>query len=397
MTAFVPPLNPALAGVSSSPVRDLLALLAKPEIISFAGGIPDPAFFDVDGLKTAFDSVLTSMPERALQYSASEGEVPLREVAAERLSATGLVATVDDVLITTGSQEGISLVGQTLLGPGSVVLVERPTYLAALQALSMTGATFVGVDADEEGMIPGRLAAAIDEHRASMVYLVPTFQNPTGRTMSASRRREIADVLIARPVVLVEDDPYSELRFAGTPSPPISADPRLADRAILLTTLSKVVAPGLRVGWLKAPQAIMRPLIIAKQATDLHSSTVDQLAAAWYLRHTDLQAHLDPVRTAYRERRDAMIDALAPVLPDGSSLTRPDGGMFIWVELPPAWDTRQLLTRAIEHHVAFVPGDAFYCDGSGTSTMRLSYCTSRPERIREGVARLGRALARPLQ
>ncbi len=377
---------------ASSPVRDLLALTERPEVISFAGGLPAPELFDLDGLRAAFDAALAEQAaSRSLQYGASEGDRGLRELLAALLTARGGHVDPAEVIVTTGSQQALTLIAMALVRPGDRVLVEAPSYLAALQAFQLVGAVPIAVPGDADGPCPEALAAAIDEHDPALLYLVPTFQNPTGRTMPAERRAALAEVLGARGTWVIEDDPYGELRYDGTPVAPLAADPRLAGQVIRVSSLSKVVAPGLRIGWLAAP-ALLRPaLVIAKQATDLHTPTVTQAAARHWLAAGHLAPQLDRLRAAYRERRDAFLDALPGALPAGTAFDRPDGGMFVWARLPEGHDAQQLLAAALEHDVAFVPGAAFYAADADPRTLRLSFTTHAPERLREGLRRLAAA------
>lgn len=378
------------SGVTTSPVRDILAVVNSRDVISFAGGIPDATLFELDDFRAAFDHVLTHQGARALQYATTRGEPELLEQVAARLSRT-LPTHPDQVQVTSGSQEGIFLVGQVLIDPGDVVLVEQPTYLAAVQAFAMAGARLVPVETDEHGVLPDALAAAIALHHPKFVYLIPTFQNPTGRSMPAERRRAVADVLLATGVPLLEDDPYGELRFEGEAALPLASLPGMAAQTVLLNSASKVMAPGLRVGWLRAEGDILRSIEVAKQAVGLQSAVTDQLAVARYLATCDLDAHIARVVAVYRERRDAMSAGLARMLPEGASLTRPEGGMFLWVRLGGATDTALRLPTAVEEGVAYVPGWPFFAGEPDRSTMRLSYVTNHVDVIAEGLDRLGRA------
>ncbi len=378
------------AGVTTSPVRDILSVVNSRDVISFAGGIPDASLFELDDFRAAFDHVLSHQGARALQYATTRGEPELLEQVAARLSRT-LPTHPDQVQVTSGSQEGIFLVGQVLIDPGDVVLVEQPTYLAAVQAFAMAGARLVAVDTDEHGVLPDALAAAIAGHHPKFVYLIPTFQNPTGRSMPAERRRAVADVLLATGVPLLEDDPYGELRFEGEAALPLASLPGMAAQTVLLNSASKVMAPGLRVGWLRAEGDILRSLEVAKQAVGLQSAVTDQLAVARYLATCDLDAHIARVVAVYRERRDAMSAGLARMLPEGASLTRPEGGMFLWARLGGATDTALRLPTAVEEGVAYVPGWPFFAGEPDRSTMRLSYVTNHVDVIAEGLDRLGRA------
>jgi 2-aminoadipate transaminase len=378
------------AGVTTSPVRDILSVVSRGDVISFAGGVPDANLFELDDFRAAFDHVLTHQGARALQYATTKGEPELLEQVAARLSRT-LPTHPDQVQVTSGSQEGIFLVGQVLVDAGDVVLVEQPTYLAAVQAFALAGARLVAVDTDDHGMLPDALATAIAEHHPKFVYLIPTFQNPTGRSMPAARRRAVADVLLATGVPLLEDDPYGELRFEGEAAPPLASLPGMSAQTVLLNSASKVMAPGVRIGWLRAEGDILRSLEVAKQAVGLQSAVTDQLAVARYLATCDLDAHIARVVAVYRERRDAMAAGLARILPEGASLTRPEGGMFLWARIGGAVDTALRLPTAVEEGVAYVPGWPFFAADPDRSTMRLSYVTNPVDVIAEGLDRLGRA------
>ncbi|MEU3712787.1 PLP-dependent aminotransferase family protein [Streptomyces catenulae] len=396
-TVPAPGLASRAARTGSSPVRDILALTARPEVISFAGGLPAPELFDAAGIADAFRYVLAEQPRRALQYSPTDGDPQLRAAVAARTTARGLATAADDLVVTTGSQQGLTLLTAALLEPGDVVLVEDPCYLAALQIFSLAGARVVPVPTDDEGVDP----VALDEIAArvgpKLLYLVPTFQNPTGRTLSAERRAAVAAVAARRGLWIAEDDPYGELRFEGEPVPWIASFPGAEDRTALLGSFSKVMAPGLRLGWLRAPAGLRRACVIAKQAADLHSSTVDQAAAARYLAVADLDAHLVRVREAYRARRDALLGGLGGALPAGSRWNRPAGGMFVWATLPAGYDAAALLPGVVRHDVAYVPGAPFFAGPPDAAAMRLSFVTHPPEEIGEGLVRLGAALrgARP--
>ncbi|MGW7023797.1 aminotransferase-like domain-containing protein [Streptomyces decoyicus] len=388
----VPELAARVARTRSSPVRDILALTARPEVISFAGGLPAPELFDAAGIAAAFRHVLTEAPMRALQYSTSEGDPALRAAVAARTTARGLPTDADDLVVTTGSQQGLTLLATALLEPGDVVLVEDPCYLAALQIFSFTGARVVPVPTDDEGLDPAALDEITARERPKLLYLVPTFQNPTGRTLSVERRAAVAEVAARRGLWIAEDDPYSELRFEGEPVPWVASFPGAEDRTALLGSFSKVMAPGMRLGSLRAPAALRRACVLAKQAADLHTSTVDQAAAARYLAVADLDAHLRRVRDAYRERRDALVDGLSTALPEGSRWNRPAGGMFVWATLPEGYDATALLPEVVRHDVAYVPGAPFFAGPPDATAVRLSFVTHSPEEIREGLGRLRKAL-----
>ncbi|TQL21001.1 PLP-dependent aminotransferase family protein [Streptomyces sp. SLBN-134] len=395
----VPAPTPQLAArartVGGSPVRDILAVTARPEVINFAGGLPAPELFDADGIAAAYRTVLAGTPARALQYSTTEGEPALRAALAERTTTRGLPTTPDDLLVTTGSQQALSLLATALVEPGDTVLVESPCYLAALQAFALAGARVVAVPGDEHGIDPQALDDLVARERPKLLYTVPTFQNPTGRTLPAARRAAVAEVAARRGLWIVEDDPYGELRYAGTRVPWIAAHPGAEDRTVLLGSFSKVMAPGLRLGWLRAPAGLRRACAVAKQAADLHTPTVNQLAAARYLADNDLDAHVARVAGIYGTRRDAMLAGLPDALPDGSAWTRPDGGMFLWARLPDGHDTTALLPEVVRHDVAYVPGAPFYAGDPDRATLRLCFVTQTPDEITEGLRRLGNALRSP--
>jgi 2-aminoadipate transaminase len=386
----VPP--PALARAgrqTSSVVRDSLALAARPGMLSFSGGFPAPELFDVEGLRSSFDHVLATAGRQALQYSTTEGDPRLRAVIVERLARQGFTADPDRLVITTGAQQGLSLLAGELLGPGDTVLVENPTYLSALQSFAAVRARVVPVATDEHGILIDALADAVRRDRPTAIYLVPNFQNPTGHTLPTARRAAVAELAAAHGIWVIEDDPYAELRFdGGKRLPRISGYPGVHDRSILVGSLSKLLAPGLRLGWLCAPAQVHRAVVLAKQAADLHSSTVDQAAAAHYLATHDLDAHLAKVLVSYRERAEAMLEGLAAALPQGSRWSRPEGGMFVWIRLPAGHDTVALLPKAVDAGVTFVPGAPFYAGTPDLATMRLSFTTHQPDEIREGMRRL---------
>lgn len=383
------PLATRLSSVRSSPVRELLALTERPGVISFAGGLPAPELFDVDAIRACYDEVLRD--PHALQYSTTEGNRGLRTFIAERYAAQGLPTSADDILITTGSQQALTLLAATLVDPGDVVLVERPSYLAALQAFGLAGARIVEVPGDATAIDLDALGELATRHRPAFLYTVPTFQNPTGRSLDAASRERLAELARRHDFRIIEDEPYRELRYSGTPLPSI-AHYDDGEAVIATGSLSKVLAPGLRLGWIRTTPSVRPALVVAKQAADLHTSTVDQAVAARYLHSGALSLHLDRIRETYRERRDAMLDALATALPEGSTWTRPDGGMFVWVALPDGYAAEALLARAIEREVAFVPGAPFYAEAPDPATLRLSFTTYPPDRIREGIARIAAAI-----
>lgn len=393
VSAPVPPLAARARSIGGSPVRDILAVTARPEVINFAGGLPAPELFDAEGISAAYRAVLAETPARALQYSTTEGESGLRAALAARTSARALPTGPDDLLVTTGSQQALSLLATALLEPGDTVLVENPCYLAALQVFGFAGARVVAVPGDGHGVDPEALEELVARERPKLLYTVPTFQNPTGRTLPGERRAAVAEVAGRHGLWIVEDDPYGELRFEGERVPWIASYPGAEDRTVLLGSFSKVMAPGLRLGWLRAPAELRRACAVAKQAADLHTPTLNQLAAARYLADSDLDGHVTRVAAVYRERRDAMLAGLADALPVGSSWDRPEGGMFLWARLPKTYDTTVLLPAVVRQEVAYVPGAPFYAAEPDPSTLRLCFVTQTPKEIGEGLRRLGAGLA----
>jgi len=372
-------------------VRDAVAATAG-DVISFAGGLPLPALFPVDALTAAAERVLRRHGALALQYGSTEGIAPLREYVAEQfLRARGIAATATDVLVTSGSQQGLDLLGKVLLDPGSPVLVEAPTYMAAMQAFSLQQARFHAVPLAEDGPDTARLAALARRHRPRCFYTVPTFQNPSGVTYSPAARQATARALEQTRTLLVEDDPYSELYYDRPPPPPIAA--LTAGRRVLLGTFSKLLAPGLRLGWLYAPPELMEPLVRAKQATDLCTAAFTQHLLWEFLEHHDLAAHVGGLRTHYRGQRDAMLDCLTAEMPPECSWSRPGGGMFIWLNAPAHVSTQALLLPCLKRGVVFAPGRSFYPGGTPDHCLRLNFTRPAPEEMRRGL----RILAEELQ
>lgn len=370
-----------------STIREILKVTAQPEIISFAGGLPAPELFPVDEVKAAADTVLAKNGREALQYGPSEGFPALREWIAGEMQQRGVQCAATDVLVTNGSQQVLDLVGKLFLNPGDVVLTENPTYLAAIQAFQTLEAKFVPVPTDEHGLIPSALPELIAKHRPKFLYTIPNFQNPTGVTLIAERRRELARIAAEHGLVIVEDDPYGKLRYAGEAVPPIK---HWDERGLVLyaSTFSKTIAPGLRLGWVVASPEVFSRLLILKQASDLHTSSFDQRVAHAFLTQNDQSVHLDKIRRAYGERFQVMDEALRAEMPAGFSWTKPEGGMFLWITGPQGLDGLKLLERAITRQVAFVPGRDFFPAEGGANHLRLNFSNSTPERIREGVKRL---------
>lgn len=370
-----------------STIREILKVTAQPEVISFAGGLPAPELFPVAEVKAAAESALTRYGSQALQYGPSEGMPLLREWVAAEMNRRGVMAVPADVLMTNGSQQVLDLAGKLYLNAGDVVLTENPTYLAAIQAFQTFEAKFVPVPTDENGLIPETVPELIRVHRPKFLYTIPNFQNPTGITLSAARRQALARIAAEHELVILEDDPYGKLRYRGTDIPPVRHWDE-AGQVLYASTFSKTIAPGLRLGWVVAPPAIFSRLLILKQASDLHTSSFDQLVAYCYLTQNDQAAHLGRIRRAYGERYEVLDGALRAAMPPGFTWTKPEGGMFLWVTGPERLDAMELLQRAVAHKVAFVPGRDFFPGDAGRNFLRLNYSNSTPERIREGVQRL---------
>jgi 2-aminoadipate transaminase len=383
-------------GLRPSAIREILKVTEAPDVISFAGGLPAPELFPIEAVARAA-GILAGDGSASLQYSTTEGFRPLREWVCAHLAETaGLAAAPGQVLITNGSQQGLDLVAKVLLDPGDVVLVENPAYLGALQAFQAYEANVIGLPADAGGVQPGALRDALVRatRRPKFIYLVPNFQNPTGTSLATARRAEVVRLAAEHGVPIVEDDPYGCLRYSGDASPALSALPGARDW-IYLGTASKMLAPGLRVAWLVASnRRVQEKLVAAKQAADLHTSTFTQRLVWECVRvPATLAAHLARLRAVYTERRDVMLAALAQHLPAGSTWTRPDGGLFLWVTLPEKFDATKLLPRAMEQRVAFVPGEPFWVGPPAKNSLRLNFSNATVTRIKEGMARLGRVVA----
>jgi 2-aminoadipate transaminase len=377
--------------LNPSTIREILKITERPGIVSLAGGLPAADSFPVAELAEASARVLRDTPREALQYAASEGFGPLREWVAAELGAHGMAVDAGQVLITTGSQQGLDLVGKVLIDPGSRVAVESPTYLGALQAFAPYEADFVALDGDDDGPTPQALDAA---RGARFVYLLPNFQNPTGRCIGAARRQALVKRAAEIGLPIVEDNPYGELWFDAAPPPPLAAG--AGDGAIYLGSFSKVLAPGLRLGYVVAPTALYPKLLQAKQAADLHTPGFNQRIVHEAIRDGFLARHVPAVRERYRAQRDAMRSALDQHMPAGCRWAVPSGGMFFWVELPAGLDATALLPRAVEAGVAYVPGAAFFCAAPRHSSLRLSFVTVPPELIERGVAALAGVLRQAL-
>jgi DNA-binding transcriptional MocR family regulator len=377
----------------ASDIREILRVTQRPSVISFAGGLPGANTFPVEELKAVALQVLEKEGAQALQYSTSEGHPLLREQIARRMrERQGAAVSADEILVTAGSQQGLDLVAKAFLEPGDEVLCESPTYLGFIQAVQAFEPEFVEVPTDDRGMRIEALEDTLDRcRRPRLIYVIPDFQNPSGRCWSLERRRGLLEVARRHRVPVVEDAPYAEIRFEGEALPSLKAlDPH--GQVIQLGTFSKIFSPGLRLAWISAPGELLQQFVLLKQAADLHTATLNQMLLIGYLERYDIDAAIERIREVYRRRRDAMMAALEREMPAGVNFTRPRGGFFIWVELPGEVSARRLLARCLERDVAFVPGDCFFPAGGHANTLRLNFSNMPEERIAEGIVRLGQAL-----
>ena len=397
------PLNFAdrLNNVETSAIRELFKLLGKPGIISFAGGFPDSAMFDVDGIRIAANAALTQEPGAALQYGATEGHQPLREQLAKFMRSKGVASLApEQLIVTTGSQQALDLLGKTMISPGDKVIVEGPTFLATIQCFRLYGAELITAPIDGEGVQTDALEKLIEEHKPKFVYLIPTFGNPSGALLSKERRLRVLEMAVKHQTLIVEDDPYGDLYFGAAPPPSLLAlseqVPGSRELLVHCGSLSKVLSPGLRVGWMVGPPELLAKATMCKQFSDAHTSTFAQATAAHYLLAGRMPGTLAKVRKVYAERAQAMGDALRRELGDAIEFVQPQGGLFVWARLTGAngklADGAELAKRAIENNVAFVPGAPFYASNPDTATLRLSFATVGVDKIEEGIARLAAAL-----
>ena len=389
-----------LNNVETSAIRELFKLLGKPGIISFAGGFPDPAMFDVEGLKEASVNVLNEEPGPALQYGATEGYQPLRDQLSTYMATKGATVAANELIVTTGSQQALDLLGKTMISPGDKVIVEGPTFLATIQCFRLYGAELISAPIDAHGVKTDELEKLIAEHKPKFVYLIPTFGNPSGATLSLERRKKVLELAVKYDTLIVEDDPYSDLYFGEPPPPSLLAlseqVPGSRELIAYCGSLSKVLSPGLRIGWMIAQPELLSKATMCKQFSDAHTSTFAQATASQYLKLGRLPAQLAMVRKVYAERAAAMADALKRELGDAIEFTQPEGGLFFWARLTGAGgkvkDASEFAKRAIEQGVAFVPGAPFYAADADVATLRLSFATADVEKILEGVGRLGKAI-----
>ena len=395
------PFSDRLQWVETSAIRELFKLLGKPGIISFAGGFPDATLFDVEGIQQASEAALRDQPGAALQYGATEGHPPLREALAHLMVSKGVkLVSAQDLIVTTGSQQALDLLGKTLMQSGDTVLVEAPTFLATIQCFRLYGPTVKGVPVDDHGVDVQALEAAILAHRPKAIYLIPNFGNPSGAMMSLERRLRVLQLAVTHQVMLIEDDPYGDLYFDAPPPPSLLAlsdqVPGSRDWLVHCGSLSKVLSPGLRIGWLIAPPELLAKATMCKQFSDAHTSTFAQVTAAHYLQSARMTPTLDRVRQVYAQRARTLCQGLRDHLGSAIQFTAPKGGMFVWARLTGAQGAPRsgdaFAKQAIAHQVAFVPGSPFFADHPDESTLRLSFATANEALIAQGCERLGQAL-----
>ncbi len=387
--------------MSSSTIRELLKLTQQSDIISFAGGLPAPELFPIDQVKEACDIVLSESGPQSLQYSTTEGYPPLRDLLVRHMARYGIKVDIDNIVITTGSQEALDLIGKLLINPGDRILTENPTYLGAIQAFNAYQAQYVTVPIDNDGLQVGMLESAL-RVGPKFMYILPNFQNPGGVTLSATRRYDLIALAEQYGIPIIEDDPYGQLRYEGEHIKPLVVldseylecddNGGYTGNVIYTSTFSKTLAPGLRLGWIVAPKDVVSKLVMMKQGTNLHSSTFDQMVAYQVARGGFLDHHIKQIRDVYHHRRDVMLHALETYMPEGVKWTHPLGGLFLWVTLPESIKSVELLQDAIKEKVAFVPGDSFHPNGGGQNTMRLNFSNAGDEMLTEGIRRLSIAI-----
>lgn len=382
-----------MSGIKASEIREILKVTEQPEIISFAGGLPAPELFPVDEIKEVSRIVLENEGKKALQYTTTDGFKPLREWIANRMNnKLGTSFNCDNILITHGSQQALDLSGKVFLDEGDVVLCESPTYLAAISAFRAYGCTFVEIPTDDQGMIISELVKKLEKcQNAKIIYMIPDFQNPTGRTWNLERRKQVADISARFGIAVLEDNPYGELRFEGEFLPSIKSFDKTGN--VLCTgTFSKIFCPGYRIGWIAGDKDIIRKYVLVKQGTDLQCNTIAQMEISKYLDLYDIDMHIENIRNTYRKRRDLTVQTMEKEFPDEVFFTRPQGGLFAWIELPSHINARDVLVKCLEKNVAFVPGGSFFPNGGRENTFRINFSNMPEERIVEGLKRLGNVL-----
>ncbi|MDI6706057.1 MAG: PLP-dependent aminotransferase family protein [Bacillota bacterium] len=379
--------------VKASTIREILKLTEKPEVISFGGGMPAPELFPIEELKEVTLSVLDSAGQKALQYAPTDGYPPLREKIVERLNRLGIEGIdKNNILLTSGSQQGLDFSGKVFLDPGDVVICEKPSYLGAINAFKAYQCKFVDIPMDDGGMIMEDLEKALmDNPRVKYIYVIPDFQNPTGKTWSVGRRKELVDMANRYDTIIIEDNPYYELRYEGE-IPPAVKSFDTEGRVVFLGTFSKTFSPGLRMGWVCANEEILMKYNLIKQGSDLQVNTLTQMQLNTYIETYDFDARIEEIKKVYRHRRDLMVQMMKENFPEDVKIFVPEGGLFVWLEFPENVNTTQLMLKALEKNVAFVPGDPFYPNGGGENTCRFSFSNMPDEKIIEGIRRMGEVI-----
>ncbi|MCZ0871377.1 PLP-dependent aminotransferase family protein [Peribacillus sp. AS_2] len=383
--------------VNSSETREILKVTERPEVISFAGGLPAPELFPVEALKNACSAVLDEEGAASLQYSTTEGYIPLREAISQRMKVIGINSTIENVLITSGSQQAIDLTGRLFINVGDTIICESPTYLAAINAYKAYNAKFVEVAMDDDGMVMEELEKKLQEHpNTKFIYTIPDFQNPTGRTLKLERRKRMIELANQYDVLVVEDNPYGAVRFAGEELPPVKHFDT-ESRVIYISTFSKIFTPGLRLGWICADESFIDKYVAFKQTADLHTDSFAQRITAKYMELYDIEEHINKIKAVYKERCTAMLSCIEEFFPKNLSYSKPEGGLFIWVELPEGVDSTHIFTESLKNNVACVPGVPFFPNSTQKNTLRLNYSNMSKEKIIEGMKRMGEVLHRELE
>ncbi|ULT58775.1 PLP-dependent aminotransferase family protein [Neobacillus drentensis] len=383
--------------VKPSETREILKVTERPEVISFAGGLPAPELFPVEALKDVCNVVLNEEGAASLQYSTTEGYIPLREAICQRMKVIGIHSPLGNVLITSGSQQAIDLTGRIFINEGDTIICESPTYLAAINAFKSYNPKFVEVAMDDEGMIMEKLEKQLQEHpNTKFIYTIPDFQNPTGRTLKLERRKRMIELANQYDVLIVEDNPYGAIRFAGEALPPVKHFDT-EGRVIYISTFSKIFAPGLRLGWICADETFIEKYVAFKQTADLHTDSFAQRITAKYLELNNIEEHIHKIKAVYKERCTAMLSCIKEFFPKNINYSLPEGGLFIWIELPESVDSGELFVKCLENNVAFVPGAPFFPNGTKKNTLRLNYSNMPKEKIIEGMKLMGEVLHRELE
>lgn len=382
-----------ISGLRSSAIRDILKLMSRPGIISFAGGLPAPELFPIKEIGDAAAKVLSKHGSSALQYSITEGLIPLREKIIKKIDPDSKYLSLENIIITQGSQQGLDLISKLFLDKGDAVFTETPSYLGALQAFQLFQANVIAIPSDEKGIQAVELEKRLKTQKPKLIYLMPNFQNPTGVTLSMERRMELVRLAKNYDMLIVEDDPYGELIFEGEKLPSLFSLAQ-SRNFIYMSSFSKTIAPGFRVAYVIADKEIIKKFTIVKQGTDLHTNTLGQYIVNEYLENGNYHEHINLLRETYKVRRDCMLSAMEKYFPKSAKWNKPAGGMFIWAILQEGYDAREILMRCIEKNVAFVPGQEFFPDGSGKDTMRLNFSNASAENIEEGIRRVGEVLAK---